>query len=218
MALPLNVKLELRAITKSHLKRESATRLAHRALELDPRFGSVAALAGSCHQLNVLFGYANDPQFDRKEAVRLFHLALSLDDGDPDTLAPASAISAIMVGDLESAIEMADWAVALNPNLYHAWASRGWAYKIAGLLEEAVRSFERAMRLSPVDPQLHTTLVGLGAAFIELGRFEEAIAAGKKALRQSPSYRAAYRCLASASRTSDVTPRRVRRLLVSLRP
>ena len=71
-----------------------AIRLAHRALELDPRFGSVAALAGVCHMLNVVLGYGNDPQFDRKEAVRLARLALSIDDGDPDTLARASVISA----------------------------------------------------------------------------------------------------------------------------
>ena len=33
-----------------------AIRLAHRALELDPRFGLVAALAGVCHMHNVAFG------------------------------------------------------------------------------------------------------------------------------------------------------------------
>jgi adenylate cyclase len=33
-----------------------ALRLAHRALELDPRFGLVAALAGICHQLNLTLG------------------------------------------------------------------------------------------------------------------------------------------------------------------
>ena len=93
-----------------------AIRLAHRALELDPRFGSAAALAGVCHMLNVILGYANDPQFDRKEAVRLVRLALSIDDGDPETLARASVISAFMVGDSEAEIEMADRAVALNPN------------------------------------------------------------------------------------------------------
>ena len=77
-----------------------AIRLAHRALELDPRFGVAAALAGHCHMNNVMFGYAIDPQFDRKEAVRLLHLALSVDDGDPDTLARASPISSFMVGDM----------------------------------------------------------------------------------------------------------------------
>jgi adenylate cyclase len=96
-----------------------AIRLAHRALELELRFGLVAALAGVCHLENVAFGYAVDPQFDRKEAVRLFRLALSLDDGDPETLAWAAFVSAYMVGDCESEIEIADRAVALNPNSFN---------------------------------------------------------------------------------------------------
>ena len=67
-----------------------------------------------------------------------------------------------MVGDSESAIEMADRAVALNPNSYWAWGCRGYVYRIAGLPEEAVRSFERAIRMSPVDPRLHRALIGMG--------------------------------------------------------
>jgi TolB-like protein len=175
-----------------------AMRLAHRALELDPRFGFAAAMVAACHTRNVIWGYAVDPQFERKEAVRLARWALSVDDGDSETLAWASVNSAFMVGDCESEIEMADRAVALNPNSFYAWHSRGWVYAIAGLPEEAVRSFERAHRVSPVDPQLHLTFSGMGVAFIELHRFDEAIVAGKKAVRQNPSFAPAYRCLASA--------------------
>jgi TolB-like protein/Flp pilus assembly protein TadD len=173
-------------------------RLAHRALELDPRFGSAAALAGDCHVNNVVLGYANDPQFDRKEAVRLARLALSIDDSDPDTLSRVAVISAFIVGDSEAEIEMADRAVALNPNSWRTWNNRGWVYRVAGLPEEAIRSFERAVRMSPVDPLLYMTFLGIGAALIELGRFDEAIVVLKKALRQNPSYMPACRCLASA--------------------
>jgi len=172
--------------------------LARRALELDPQFGVAAALAGASHMRNVIWGYATDPQFDGKEAVRLLRLALSIDESDPDTLAWASLTSAFMVGDCESEIEMADRAVALNPNSFTAWSCRGQVYRIAGLPEEAVKSFERAIRTSPIDPRIHVTLAGMGMAFIELRRFDEAIVAGKKALRQSPSYSLAHRCLASA--------------------
>ena len=192
----------LRALPQFYLStREGvaeAIKLAHRALELDPRFGLVAALAGMCHMQNVLWGYAHDPQFDRKEAVRLTRMALSLDDGDPDTLAWASVVLANMVGDCESSVELADRAVALNPNSNQAWGGRGWVYRAAGQPEEAVRSFERATRMSPVDPRLHLAFGGLGMALIELGRFDEAIVAGKKAQRQNPSFPVAYRCLASA--------------------
>jgi TolB-like protein/Flp pilus assembly protein TadD len=175
-----------------------AIRLAHSALELDPRFGFVAALASLCHALNVTMGYAVDPQFDRKEAIRLFRLALSIDDSDPGTLANAAVVSAFIVGDCESEIEMADRAVALNPNSFEAWHSRGWVYRIAGLPEEAIRNFERAIRVSPVDPLLHRSFIGTAMALIELGRFDEAIVAARKAVRQNPSHSAAYRCLACA--------------------
>ena len=175
-----------------------AIRLAHRALELDPRFASVAALAGVCHMQNILWGYAIDPQYDRKEAIRLSRLALSIDDDDPDTLAWAALISAFMVADRESEIEMVDRAVALNPNSFNAWHCRGWIYRNAGLPEEAIRSFERAVRRSPVDPRLQFTFAGIGMAFIELGRFDEAIVAGKRAQRYNPFFSSTYRCLASA--------------------
>ncbi|QPF83826.1 hypothetical protein IC762_29750 [Bradyrhizobium genosp. L] len=109
---------------------------------------------------NVVLGYSVDPEFDRKAADRFVRLMLSIDDNDPDNLAKASVVSASMVGDSEAEIEMANRAVALNPNSWATWNSRGWVRIIyAGLPEEAIRSFGRAARMSPLDPRLHTTLI-----------------------------------------------------------
>jgi adenylate cyclase len=144
-----------------------AIRLAHRALELDPGFGFLAALAGVCHMQNVLWGYAIDPKFESNEAVRLLHLALSIDDSDPDTLGRGSTILSYLVGDCEGSVELADRAVALNPNAFFTWNSRGWVYRNAGLPEEAIRSFECAVRMSPIDPQLPIMFTGMGYAYIE---------------------------------------------------
>jgi len=93
---------------------------------------------------------------------------------------------------------MADLAVALNPNSFHTWNSRGWVHINEGLHEEAVRSFERVLRVSPVDPNLHLSFCGMGFALVELGRFDAAIVWGKKAQRQNPSFPLSYYCLASA--------------------
>jgi adenylate cyclase len=175
-----------------------ALQLARRALELDPRFSSVAALAGACHMHNVLWDYSIDPQFDREEAIRLLRLALSLDDSDPETLAWAAFISSYMVGDCEGEIEIADRAVALNPNSFIVWHFRGWVYRNAGRPEDAIQSFQRAIRMSPVDPLLHRLFTGMGYSFTELRCFDEAVAAVKKALRQNPLFAPAHRCLASA--------------------
>lgn len=175
-----------------------ALQLFHRALELDPQYGFVAALAGSCHMFNILLGYARDPQSEGTEAIRLLRLALKIDEDDPDTLSVASSVMAFLSGDYERAVELADRAAELNPNSARAWSNRGWTYKLSGRPAEAIPSFDRALRMSPIDPMNYLTLVGMGLAYIEVCRFDEAVAAAKKALHQHPSFPPIHRCLASA--------------------
>ena len=115
------------------------------------------------------------------------HLALSM-------LGYAAAWS----GDFDTAREMMDRAIASNPNAAFAWSTRGWTYQVAGNPEEAIRSFERAVLLSPFDPLLFVTLTEMGVAFIGLDRFDEAVVAAKKALNQNPAYVPSYCCLTTA--------------------
>jgi adenylate cyclase len=192
----------LRARQKSYLRSREGyaetMRLAHRALDLDPRSVSAAAWAAYGHLNNVLFGFAVDPQFDRNEAVRLTRLALSLDENDERALRVAGWVTAIVTGDYETAIDFVERAVASNPNDPDTWHSRGWMYKYAGQYEEAILSFERGMRLTPLDPRNPINLAGIGFALVELRRFDEAVAMSKKALRQNSSDGVASRCLAAA--------------------
>ncbi|MBR0800638.1 adenylate/guanylate cyclase domain-containing protein [Bradyrhizobium jicamae] len=172
-------------------------RLARRALELDPRYGFVAAVAGACHVLSVISGYSSDPKSDRAEAVRLARLALAIDDDDAEKLAFVAATLALN-GDCDDSVEIADRSIALNPNSFHAWHGRGTVYRIAGFPEEAVRSQNIAIRLSPVDPLLFQSFNVMGLALIELGRYDEAVQAAKRALRLNPSFLPAHYCLTSA--------------------
>jgi adenylate cyclase len=121
-------------------------------------------------------------------------LALSLDENDETALGIAGFLAAFLDGDYETAIDFSDRAVASNPNEPSAWRNRGWVYKYAGKYEEAILSFERGIRLSPLDP----ALAGIGFALIELRRFDEAVAVSKKALRQNSSDGVASRSLAAA--------------------
>jgi adenylate cyclase len=89
-------------------------------------------------------------------------------------------ISSRVAGDFDAATEMVDRAIVLNPNLWVAWEQRGETFNSTGNFQEAIRSFERAIRLSPLDPIVFATYTGLGLAFIGLGRFDEAIVAAKK--------------------------------------
>jgi adenylate cyclase len=175
-----------------------ALRLVSRALEIDPRCSFAATIAGSCHLLNVTQEWAADPNSETAEGLRLLRLTLSIDGNDPEALSILGRATAFLFGDFDTAREMVDRAVASNPNAAHAWDQRGWTYQLAGQPEEAIRSFERAIRLSPFDPWLFSRFTGMSAAFIDLGRFDEAVAAAKKALSEKQTFPQAYRCLAAA--------------------
>ena len=167
-------------------------------LELDPRYGAAASLAAGCHLTNIGQGWTADPALDIAEGARLLRLALNIDANDSDALSIAGRATAYMSGDFDTAREMVDRAVALNPNSALAWEQRGWACAYAAQDEEAVRSFERAIRLSPLDPMLFSTFTGMSFALISLGRFDEAVTAAKRALRKNPNFSSTYRCLAAA--------------------
>jgi adenylate cyclase len=174
-----------------------ALQLLYRALEIDPRSGAAAALAANIYLNNIIQGWAVDPKSGWEEAIRFSRLALSVDENDPEALAIAGRVTAFS-GDFDAAIEMVDRAVALNPNSANAWNRRGLTYRHVGQPEEAIRSFERAIRLSPVDPLLFLMLTGMGLAFIDLRRFDEAVASARKALRKNHVSSMVYRCLAVA--------------------
>jgi adenylate cyclase len=169
-----------------------------RALQLDPRYGAAASLAAGCHMLNIGQGWAVDQKRTIAEGARLLGLALSVDENDSDALCIAGRVRSYMFGDPDGGKEMVDRAVALNPNSAVAWEQRGWTYEYAGEAEEAIRSFEHSIRLSPLDPLLYSTFTGMAVALIRLARFEEAVAAARKALRKNDHFSSTWRALASA--------------------
>jgi adenylate cyclase len=173
-------------------------RLASRALEIDPRCGFAATLAGECHLRNVREGWAADPKSEIAEGFRLLRLAISIDGNATFALSMLGNATASFSDDYDTGREMVDRAVALNPNSSRVWEQRGWTYLLARQPEEAIRSFERRIRLSPFDPFLFSTFVGTSVAFICLSRFDEAVSAAKKSVRQNPLHPFTYCCLASA--------------------
>ncbi|MGY8667763.1 winged helix-turn-helix domain-containing tetratricopeptide repeat protein [Bradyrhizobium sp. UFLA05-109] len=178
-----------------------ALRLASRALEIDPGYGFAATLAGTCHFVNVAEEWAADPKSQAAaiaEGFRLLRLAIRIDENDCEALSALSRATSMWTSDFDTAKDLADRAVSANPNAADAWVHRGWTYLTAGRPEEAIRSFERAIRLSPFDRLLVSNLVGIGCALIDLGRFDEAVASARKALQRDKTYGAAHRCLAAA--------------------
>lgn len=175
-----------------------ALRLVSSALEIDPRYGFAATLAAACHFIKVGLERTVDPKYEISEGFRLLLLALSIDRNNAEALGRLGNATAAICGDFDAGKELVDRAVALNPNVSGAWGDRGWTYLVAGESEEAIRSFERGIRLSPLDPWHFGNFTGMSLAFIDLGRFEDAVAMAKKALSQSRSFPTSHCCLVSA--------------------
>ena len=93
-----------------------------------------------------------------------------------------------LAGDLDIGIALLDRAIVLNPNLASAWFLGGFLRTWRGEPDNAIVHFERAMRLSPLDPELYRMQAGIAVAHLFAGRFEVASTWAEAALMKLPSF------------------------------
>ena len=89
---------------------------------------------------------------DAAEIVRLARQAIELGNDDPDTLGIASIILSAFVGEHETAAAGIDRALKLNPNSALAWRAHGYLSCFRNRPGPAIKAFQHAMQLSPLDP------------------------------------------------------------------
>ncbi len=72
--------------------------------------------------------------------------------------------------EVDEAIRILRYAVGLNADLPHAYLGLGACYRRKGMVEEAIGSYEKALRLSPGDREAREALEGLKKGKGEAGR------------------------------------------------
>ncbi len=159
-----------------------------KAMELDPNFASAHAMAAWCLFWRKVNGWLVDPVAETAEGVRLSRLALDLGRDDAVAMTRAGHVLGHLAGDLHSGIAWLDRAVVLNPNLAAAWFLGGFLRTWVGESDSAIRHFERAMRLSPLDPELYRMQGGMAAAHLFAGRYDAATEWAEKSFRDLPSF------------------------------
>jgi tetratricopeptide (TPR) repeat protein len=111
---------------------------------------------------------------------------------DPDTLRMA-ALDIAFTGDAQTALSVVDRALSLNPNSAQAWMQRGYIQCFLNRPKPAVEAFQRAMRLSPLDPLDYWFFGGLAMAALLDGRYDEAIEWADRSLQEEGTFLLALR-------------------------
>jgi TolB-like protein/DNA-binding SARP family transcriptional activator len=175
----------LRGSYYHHLYRKRDMLLAlehlHRAIEIDPPFAAAHARLSLAYGFAATFGYTPNVRETLEMAAHEGKIAIALDGFDSSAHAAAS-YAFIFLRQHDSGLEAGRRAVELNSNYHLAHLVFGMALLFAGTPLDAIPAFERAARLSPLDPTVWA-IHGLRAfAHYTARQYEAAIDAADKAL------------------------------------
>jgi adenylate cyclase len=174
-----------------------ALELLDKALAIDPKYPLALSLGGWCHAQRAVYNWADDIAESKGLARKLAERAAELSGDDPLILAVLGAVHT-MLGNLGTARVLLERALALDPNGAWAWSRLGYVESLSEQPERAIENFERALRLSPLDPMNFNTIVGMGFARQAGQDYDKAVALYRRALEDRPHAAWIYRYLASA--------------------
>jgi tetratricopeptide (TPR) repeat protein len=200
-----------------------ALHLFHKAMELDPEFAPAFGMAAWCHYWRKMNGWMTDRRQDAIEGARLARQAIELGQDDAVALTRGGHALGHFGGHLESCIAWIDRALVLDPNLSAAWSLSGFQRISRGEPDDAVERFQRAMRLSPLDPEMFQMQTGMAMAHLFARRFDAASSWLEQAGREAPKvlriygFMAASHALAGRMEEAQRAMRHVRRLDPALR-
>jgi TolB-like protein len=195
---------------------EEALPLFHKSFALDPEFAAAHAMAAWCYFWRKVNGWTKDRAEEIAEGARLARRAVELGRDDAVALTRGGHALAHLAGDLDGGIALLDRALFLNPNLASAWFLGGFLRTWRGEPQSAIAHFERAMRLSPVDPELYRMQAGLAMAHLFAGQLEAASSWAEEAYKTLPSFLMAVGIVA-ASRALAGRQEEARRAMDHLR-
>ncbi len=202
---------------------EEASRLFHRAIEIDPEFATAFGLAAYCRVQQRTNGWFVDYQQLAAEASRLANRAIELGGDDAVALGNGGFALAYVVGKVEEGSAWIDRALALDPSNAAAWRFSGFTKLFLGHHDAAISCFTQAIRFSPFDQFVNVVYYGFAFAYFYVDRLEEASIWAEKGLHlqseASANYAAIFvNALIQAGLGRDAAAREARVVCMNLRP
>ena len=171
--------------------------LLEQALEIDKNYPLALALAAWCWAQQSVYNWTDDIAAAQARALQLADRAAGQSADDPLILAVLGTVHTF-ARNYGVARVMLERAVALDPNAAWAYSRLGWLDVYADRPDEARGHFEKALRLSPLDPINFNNFAGLGSARQVAGDDNAAADLFIRALQERPSALWIHRNLAAA--------------------
>lgn len=173
----------------------------NQALIDDPQYApALAALALVAHQRLILNFTANEP-IDRQDLIdhglKFASAAVRADDKDAFPQFVFGRLLALN-GDFDEAIDRLKLAIELNPNYALAYYGLGYTLTVGGNPEEALKMFDTALRLSPMDHFRWAFYTMRSMALLFIKDFDSAVEWGRRGIRDQKDIFWAYAHVASA--------------------
>ena len=138
-----------------------ALRLLEQALEIDGDYPLALALSAWCWAQHSVYNWVDDMAAAKAQALKLADRAADLSTDDPLILAVLGAVHTL-ARHYGAARVVLERAVALDPNAAWALSRLGWLDVYVDRPDDAKVHFEKALRLSPLDPMNFNNYVGYG--------------------------------------------------------
>jgi adenylate cyclase len=156
------------------------------AIALDPGYSLAKAWFGWAIQLlGSVQGAVDEAQ--TRIAVQMAREALAAHHDDPVTLATAAWVLCYLDSAYDEALDAAGRALTIAPDVAVVLNHAGWVQAFAGDPRDAIRTFRRAIHVSPLDPQRAHLLQGLAIALQRAGDYEAAHGAAATATLERPN-------------------------------
>jgi adenylate cyclase len=176
---------------------ETATELLEKALSLDPGYPLALALSAWCSAQRVFYIWSKDVENDKCHMHEKARRAADLAPDDP-TVLTMLGIALTISREFQAAQMVIEKALALDPNSAWAWNRSAFLHTYLDDPDTGIAHFEKALRLSPLDPMTFMTYAGIGMAHFVAGRYLEAAEWDEKALLAHPKAIFINRLLAAA--------------------
>lgn len=160
--------------------------LCQRALRADPNLAEAYILLGNAYWLrNVDYNKNSFLSEDLPDSLlMLARRALRIDPQSPDALVLLSKYYSVK-GELETAVEELNKAIARNPNLLEAYLQLDFVYTyLGGNTGQTIRNLRKALTLDPQSVRTPTVYNALAFAYLNILDYEKAELYTSKAIQQ----------------------------------